>query len=115
MHDALGIIDFGVLTKQLVFGLIGLVIGSSYVVGGALWLKGWQQGAGHPRRYNLACALLLWMYATFSVEPLLQVFGVPDLPLFNWHVLLLVIPAIGIVVALVGIVVENDWRPKGRP
>lgn len=109
-------VEWGVLAKQLVLGLLLFAMGLLYVLGGMVVSKS-SRYHGHQRRLWLSIALLMWSAATLSIEPLLQVLGVPDLPLFDWHVLLLVIGCIGILLALVGMVVEDTdlWNRKKGP
>src|SRR5689334_1624340 len=104
--------DWGLLTKQFVFGAISaamslLVVSGFFNVGAAM-----TQHDARKVRLSIARAMLKFGVTVVMVEPLLAVLGVPDLPLLDWHVLMLIIGSVITAFGALGVIVlDDDWRP----
>ncbi len=102
--------DTAVLMKQVVFGLISLTIGLLLGIGLFVDLRRAIHigTSGRKRRLYLATALLKIGAVIVMVEPLLQILGLPDLPVIDWHVMLLIVGTVMASLGAIGILVETD-------
>lgn len=104
-----GGIAWGVFVKDLLLGLIALAIGVPLAIG-FIAIRHAFATTGHDRRFRIAAGITMISVAGMSLEPFLEVLGVPELPILDRHVLLLLGSAIGIVVGLIGVIYERGDR-----